>query len=272
MEGDASEVAMPSSSYLSTEDLAEMEIKDEETPCRQPTLEMEVEDNAGNIGLITKMKTSFAHPIKFNVAAEDVSECNFCEMPMFGIIGHFEREVYVIRWYNGRGYTEIGHGHCEDNGPTKMCGPCACIRLQIMVRPNHEIEQAIDSTDMPDLDELSGDLISAEPGSEEMFYQLQRWCSMCFAVAKFGCATVQPSVCGEEETNEIGCGLRLCERCAVRLQDEFGGDVGLMASHMDTLPKIGVADEGGNLEGRARADVGFLKRDGLLMTNITAEE
>ncbi|KAH9875413.1 hypothetical protein J1614_004905 [Plenodomus biglobosus] len=271
-EGDAPEVTMPSSSYFTAEDLADMEMRDEETSSREATPEMEMEDNAGNIGLITKIKTSFAHPIQFNVAAEDVSDCNFCEMPMFGVIGHFERAVHVIRWYNGRGYTEIGGGHCEDNGPTKMCGPCATIRLQIMVCEYHELERAIDGTDMPGLEEISDDLISAEPGSEEMLYQLQRWCSMCFAAAKFGCATVQPSVCGEEEENVVGCGLRLCDRCAARLKDEFEGDVSLMASDMDMLPKISVADEGGNLEGRTRADVGLLKRDGLLMTDINAEE
>lgn len=272
-EGKAPEVAMPSSSYFTAEDLADMEMREEETSSRESTPEIEMEDKAGNTGLLTKIMTSFAHPIKFNVPLGAISDCNFCEMPMFGIVGHFEREVHVIRWYDGRGYTEVGGGHCEYNSPSQMCGLCTITRLQIIVCGDHQLEPAFDSDNVPDFNTVTDDLISAEPGSDDMVYQLKRWCSMCFSVAKFGCARVQPSVCGEEEETVVGCGLRLCDRCAVRLKDEFEGNIELLAEHMDPSPKISIEDEeSDDLEGMARADVGFLKKDGLLMAAIYAED
>ncbi|KAF2847182.1 hypothetical protein T440DRAFT_457015 [Plenodomus tracheiphilus IPT5] len=276
-EGDAPEVARPSSSYFTAEDLADMEMADEETSSREATPEIEMEDNAGNKGLLTKIMTSFAHPIEFNVVAEETSDCNFCEMPIFGMVGHFEREVHVIRWDNGRGFTEIGGGYCEDKGPTRMCGTCTVSRLQIIVcdhenSDKHELRRIVDEGVVQDFDAVTDDLISAEPGSPEMQYQLTRWCSMCFSVAVFGCARIQLSLSGEEEEQVVGCGLRLCERCAIRLKDGFKSKLDTMACHMEVLPKVSIRDEGNdNLEGRARADVGFLRKDGLLMTDASAE-
>ena len=53
---------------------------------RSPTPEIEMEDEAGHKGTLTKIMTSFAHPIQFG-SIENTSDCNFCELPIFGFVG-----------------------------------------------------------------------------------------------------------------------------------------------------------------------------------------
>lgn len=232
-----------------------------------------MQDGVGHKGILTKIRTSFAHPMHFNVTTNEASDCNFCEMPLFGVAGHWEREVHVIRWYNGLGYSEIGGGWCEDKGPTQMCEGCTISRIQTVVCPSHELQSMFDDEMTQIVDTAVDELMLAEPGSSEMQFQLQRWCSMCFSLATFGCATLQPSLCGEDETEIVGCGLRLCRQCEVTLKEGFDGDVDLMASAMEQLPKMNEADaQRGVLYARTRADVGFLRKDGLLMRHINEEE
>jgi len=64
--------------------------------------------------------------------------------------------------------------------------------------------------------------------------------------------------------------LRLCEHCERRLTEEFGDDMNLMVCEMEKLSKIRINAENEDLEGRARADVGLLKKDGLLTNNVFA--
>ena len=89
-----------------------------------------MEDTDGHKGMLTKIKTSFSHPIHFG-AIENTTDCNFCELPIFGFVGLFEKEVHVIRWYSGLGYTEVGGGHAE-NGPTTMCQVCNIGKLYLV--------------------------------------------------------------------------------------------------------------------------------------------
>jgi hypothetical protein len=122
-EGDAPEVSIPCSDYFTAEDLADMDSRDEQKESRSPTPEIEMEDNGGHKGMLTKIKTSFAHPVKFGSIANTI-DCNFCEVPTYGFVGLFEREIHVIRWYSGLGYTEVAGGHAEHNGSTTMCLTC----------------------------------------------------------------------------------------------------------------------------------------------------
>jgi hypothetical protein len=123
-EGDVPEVSIPSSKFFSPEDLMDMDSRNVQIESRSPTPEVEMEDHVGHKGTLTKIKTSFSHPIQFGVV-ENTTDCNFCELPVYGFVGLFEREVHVIRWYNGLGFTEVGGGHAENNGPTTMCQTCA---------------------------------------------------------------------------------------------------------------------------------------------------
>ncbi|KAH7392476.1 hypothetical protein BKA66DRAFT_457565 [Pyrenochaeta sp. MPI-SDFR-AT-0127] len=271
-EGDAPEVAMPGTDYFTAEDLADLEMRDEEMQSRYPTPEIEMEDNAGHKGILTKICTSFAHPIQFLTGEDGPSDCSFCEMPIFGVTGHYEREVHVIRWYNGLGFSEIGGGFCEENSCTRMCKSCTINRLQIILCSGHVLQPTLHDSFVQDFDALADELISADPGSSEMNYQLQRWCSMCFSIAAFGCVCIQPGLCGEEEMEIVGCGLRLCTRCEIALKQEFGDDIDLMAGEMEKSPKINMKDDQvGQLEGKVRADVSFLRTKGLLMNCVEAD-
>lgn len=268
-EGDAPEVSKPSSDFFSAEDLEDMMRSDEEVLSRSPTPDIEMEDEAGNKGPLTKIKTAFAHPIQFNVNTQEASDCNFCEMPTFGFVGHLEREVHVIQWYSGLGYTETGGGYCEEKGPTRMCVDCAVARLQIICCEGHEFQTILDENEIPDFDAMAEDLMAAEPGSSQMRYELQHWCSMCFSVANWGCSKEQPSV-SDPEAQLFGCGLRLCDKCMETLRNVHDGNFESVAAEMDFKPKTSEEDEQtGNLTAKPRADVGFLREDGLLVRNMS---
>ncbi len=254
------------SEYFTVEDLINLSDDDElETYTRASTPEQEMTDNFGRTGMLTKIKTAFAHPIEFNAEGPD---CNFCELPTFGMTGHSEREVYVIRYHDGSGYGEVAAGFYEEMGPTRMCETCTVARLQTLVC-EHEIHSLADVPSFgQDFDEAVNELLSAEPNSEELQVQLKRWCSMCFSLATHGCCLPQLDLCGEEESTIIGCGLRFCDSCAIKLKEEYVGNVDIMAREMEKLPKPDLDDEHGDLEGNARADVGFLRQSGLLMKSM----
>jgi hypothetical protein len=267
----APEVSQPGSKFFSREDLEDMEHSDEEYMPREPTPEIEMEDNAGNKGMLTKINTCFAHPIAFNVDNNKYDDCNFCEMPMFGFVGHFEREVHVIRWYSGHGFTELGGGHRELNGATAMCTECTNTRLTIIFCQGHEIERATDAFVDEDFTTVATELMDSPPGSEEMRNQLQRWCSMCSSVATHGCAKVQPALTGDDESDVTGCGLKLCDRCVATLRDDHHWDFPAMVEDMVLRPKANEEDEEtGELEMKPRADVEFLRKEGLLTTSLIA--
>lgn len=250
---------------FTAQDLADMSRRSARVLERESTPEMEMEDGEGNKGMLTKIMTSFAHPIRFQA-----QDCEFCENPLFGITGHCEREVHVIRWHNGLGYAEVGGGHCQDTGETVMCRDCTNRRLQVLVCPRHQFEQLVDIA--ADHDALACDLFEAETGGAEMQYQLQRWCSVCFSPALYGCNTVQPDVTGDVEAQTTGCHLRLCIACEQTLHKEYQDDFDLMVTELDRKPKISEADVilAKETQGRLRADVGFLKQNGLLILTVDA--
>lgn len=270
--GSVPEVSILSSDVFTAADLADMDRDDDKPMSREATPEMEMVDHAGNTGMLTKINTCFAHPVEFNVHIENAGDCNFCEMPMFGFVGHFERITHVIRWYNGMGYTEVGGGHCADKGPTIMCNVCTNARLQIIVCVHHEFQALAHDGQPQDFESVADALLTAEPGSAQIQCELQRWCSMCFSPASWGCSTVQDSL-DEAEGERVGCGLRLCDKCLPTVRDHYSWNLSEMAVAMDGQPKI--KDEGeasGLVEGVPRADVGFLDRKGLLMKTLGGDE
>ena len=64
-----------------------------------------------------------------------------------------------------------------------------------------------------------------------------------------------------------GCGLRLCERCVGWLVERFEGDLDRMVEVVQGGMEAGGEDA---RELIVRADVEFLRIDGLLMRNLTA--
>lgn len=271
--GDAPEVSRPTASLFTAQDLADMYREDTRESVREATPDIEMEDEYGNKGMLTKIRTSFANPIRFYIEVDQASDCNFCAMPMFGIVGYFEREVHVIRWYSGLGHTEVGGGHCAEKGEgsTVMCIGCTNTRLQVICCPRHTYERLFDAVELPDFCTLGDDLMNAPPGSENMKYEQLRWCSLCFTPASIGCSTIQASLAGGEDEEVVGCGLRLCEGCFEALQGNFVGDFDLLAEAMASQPKTSEDDEATDeLQGKPRADVDFISHEGLLMRCVNA--
>jgi hypothetical protein len=285
----ASECSTMGPGFFSPQDIAYM--RHEKSPQEDETEEPEPEepvmmtDVAGHHGLLTKIKTSFAHPMVFSVVPnpDAVQDCNFCEIPVFGMVGHFEREVAVIQWENGLGYTEIMNGHREDHGPTTMCEMCAYQRLQIMMCPDHRLHKMMVENEV-DFDSAAEELIITEGRTAAMQQQLQRWCSLCFSLATHMCCTSQPSVsAGEEGVDQSeleGCGLRLCDECAHKLVQIYDNNLDTMATVFDEISKPKEKDDDddseigeetpteANEQSSVRADVGLLRMDGLLMNLV----
>ncbi|KAF1938120.1 hypothetical protein EJ02DRAFT_32670 [Clathrospora elynae] len=271
-EGDAPEVSMPGSNYFTAEDIADMNSRDTKMQSRAATPEIEMEDNTGRKGMLTKIKTSFAHPIKFGGLLGNTPDCNFCEMPVFGFVGLFEKEVHVIRWYSGLGYTEVGGGHAENNGATNMCQTCTMGRVQVIACPAHDIQHIYPDNTISPFEDAFANLLEVAERPIEVHLQLQRWCSMCFSPATFVCCTRQPSLLSSDDEEEKidGCGIRLCGPCECQLREKFEGDACVMAATLDQVGKAKEGDE--EVEGQCiRADVGFLGRDGLLMRSLQHE-
>ncbi|CAO2650864.1 Nn.00g091610.m01.CDS01 [Neocucurbitaria sp. VM-36] len=267
-DGDAPEVAMPGSDYFTAEDLADMQLMDDDVISREPTPELDMEDAEGHKGALIKIQTSFAHPIKFNTIEQVSPDCNFCELPTFGFTGFYEKTVHVLKWGDGLGFSEIAAGHREDgNGATTMCQECVMDRVQIICCSTHELRQLYDA-DL-DFDAAAHDLMLAEPRSPEMRYQLQRWCSMCFSLAEYRCCAQSETVMDDPDGKDAamaGCGLRLCSTCELNLNRQYSGDVNAMATSYNKLPKMAADTPDGTW--MARADVGLLTMEGLLMANV----
>ena len=270
-EGDAPEVAVPGSDYFTPDDLADMAgawESEDETISREATPEVEMEDAEGHQGVLTKIKTSYTHPIQFNTIEQVSPDCNFCEIPIFSFTGYMEKAVHVLKWSNSLGYSEIAAGHREDgNDATTMCQECVMDRVQIICCSAHEIRRMHNT--VLDFDEAANDLMLADPRSLEMRYQLQRWCSMCFSLAAYRCCAQGEAVmdeAGGEDAAMQGCGLRLCTTCETRFRVEYGGDVNAMVAAYDEMPKMAANTPDGTWV--VRADVGLLRKEGLLMMNV----
>jgi hypothetical protein len=269
------EGSVPHSEFFNAEDLADLKCKDDEKYEREDTPEMEMEDAEGRRGPMTKIRTSFAHPIKFYTMEDDAPDCNFCELPVFGFVGHFEKTIHVIKWDTGLGFTELAAGHREEHDATTMCQNCTFTRLQIIACPGHIMQSTLEALATQDFDSAAQELLDAEPRSPTMQYQLQRWCSMCFSLATFKCCTPQPSITGqspdEDEDLVDGCGLRLCDRCESEYLNVWEGNFQGMLARLQQEPKAREEDDlGGNEQAIVRADVEFLSMDGLLMKNVDA--
>ncbi|EMD95928.1 hypothetical protein COCHEDRAFT_1210187 [Bipolaris maydis C5] len=216
-----------------------------------------LEDTAGNWGQVIRMKTSFTHPIQFDVSLGDdnILDCSFCNMAEFSFVGYFEQDVYCIRWENGCGYTHIAGGQTK-HGQTR--------RAQIVMCEGHDIQRIYPDTVAVDFAEILNDLLTEEDPAA-IKRQLLRWCSMCFSPAVFACRKRQSSLFSKNEEID-SCGLRLCAACEIRLRENFEGDTSAMAATLDDEDKAKEDDE--DLHGKVRADVGFLSTDGILARNL----
>jgi len=208
--------------------------------------------------------TRLPHPIQFNYQPADLSDpilCHWCDDLFHGLIGLGELEVEVVD-HKKRGFKEIRGGHTQDGyPPSRMCHMCTLERLMITACKIHETEP-IEGLDPENFD-FRGVMDWMMPGmaSSAPF----EWCSVCPAPAFFKCCKKQAidAVEGDGGANpesDKGCGLLLCEPCAVNLIQQHKGD---LTSLIDELR--------GNKEGEGygiRADVDFLHSKGELLRRI----
>ena len=209
--------------------------------------------------------TKIAHPINFNyepVAGDPSPSCHWCHDLVYGLLGLGEIEVEVRVLDGGRGYIEIDDGHVAAGyAPSRMCDFCTFDRIKILSCKGHEI-QPIEGMD-PETFDYSTVLDMLEPGKAASAPFI--WCSICPAPAFFACGTrddigSQMGEAGMEE--DPGCGLMLCESCAVSLVNDHDNNLeGL-------LDKLRMDEEDGGFNMRADAD--FLHPKGELMRRMRA--
>lgn len=119
----------------------------------------------------------------------------------------------------------------------------------------HEIEQL----EGADMGEGEGWMEYLMPGrAEEAPFE---WCSVCPSPAGFGCRKRQQD--GHEKEEEalggIGCGLRLCESCAVVLVNECEGSLERLVKRVGEDGEEGLG---------VRADAEFLLKEGELLRRV----
>ena len=209
--------------------------------------------------------TKLAHPIQFNYAYDDddgIAPCHWCEDAIYGILGLGEVEVEVIDSGDGHGYTEVANGHTETYGHSRMCVFCTTDRLKITACQNHEM-QLIEGMN-PETFDYQAVMEWMMPGmaSQAPF----AWCSIC-PNPDFFCCSTNPDIDmdGQEDLylgEQKGCGLLLCEVCAVGLVNEHEGKLENLID--------GLGNGGGDGGFGIRADADFLHPDGELLRRMGA--
>jgi len=208
--------------------------------------------------------TRLPHPIQFNYQPADPSDpilCHWCDDLFYGLIGLGELEVEVVD-QKERGFIEIRGGHTQDGyPPSRMCDMCTLERLMITACRIHEIEP-IEGMDPENFD-FGGVMDWMMPGmaSSAPF----EWCSICPAPAFFKCCKQEDidAIDGDEiadPNSGKGCGLLLCEPCAVNLVQQHNGDLNGLIDEM----RGNKEEEGYGI----RADVDFLHSNGELLRRI----
>ena len=228
---------------------------------QQPTSEPNLFSTHEGVGTTKSITTRLVHPITFNhlVPDDDSSPCNWCEDIVYGIIGFAEVQVEVIDYHDGQGYIEIEGGHtAQGQEPSRMCYQCTASRLFIAGCEGHDIQptESLDPNSF-NYDEVLEWLIPGMTSSAPF-----EWCSVCPSPASFACK--KPGLAGmclegEEGAGDgpLGCGLLLCESCAVSMLDEHDGSLDGLISRLEHAGPLGI-----------RADADFLRSDGYLLRRI----
>lgn len=210
--------------------------------------------------------TKLAHPIQFNYAYGDdegIAPCHWCEDVIYGILGLGEVEVEVIDNGDGQGFIEIVDGHTETYGHSRMCEFCTTDRLKIAACKNHEI-QLIEGMDPVNFD-YTAVMEWMMPGMASL--APFAWCSICPSPAFFCCST-KPDIDMDGQEDDLylgdqkGCGLLLCETCAVALVSEHEGKLDQLIDSLES--------DGGDGDFEIRADASFLHSNGELLRRMGA--
>lgn len=183
------------------------------------------------------IQTSFAHPINFayEPPEDGTYPCHWCHNFLYGLVGLGKVSVQVLIFDDGK-YLELGGGHTSNgHEPSRMCITCALERIHIMTCQQHQISP-LKGYDINNFD-FDAAYASLVPGQQQQGGRpkiLNPWCSLCPNPAFFGCSTIQTVDKFQEPVEPgdpaaAGCGLLLCESCAL-LMRRFEGDLGLVVA------------------------------------------
>lgn len=205
--------------------------------------------------------TKLAHPVNFNhvnAECDGVIDCHWCEDLYYGLQGLGKAELKVQDLGDAQGYLEVGDGFTAAGFlPSRMCHGCTTERMSILVCKGHDIEalQGID----PDHSEYESYLDWLELGkaSSAPF----TWCSVCPAPALYKCGATDDSAAVIDDADtlrEKGCGLYLCEPCAIMFVGQYDYKLGGL------IDKLGNDMEKTDGIFELRADADFLHPKGEL--------
>ena len=159
--------------------------------------------------------TKLCHPITFGdeSTAPDTS-CAFCTTASYAIFGLGQKRVRVVDSGPTKPFTEISGGHAEAGEPhTHICSDCTMRRFCILTCQDHEFVpfRTAESAIMNVSDALER-LLENKPDTSNI------WCSLCPALALYRCTTAGAM-------DDKGCGLVLCETCAVEMTGTYDYDL-----------------------------------------------
>ena len=187
--------------------------------------------------------TRLAHPTKFYrepIPNSNALVCHWCDDLLYGLIGLQEVTVEVIDRGPRIGYVELSGGHTENGYPSsKMCTGCTHDRLMLLFCGNHEQEldlQPIEGMNPHTFEfEIVMDFLA--PGAA--VHAPWKWCAVCPSPAFYECVKdvkrleeVGMKRKGDGITAGRGCGLVLCDVCALALVQEHGGNLDSLISTM----------------------------------------
>lgn len=199
------------------------------------------------------INTAFYHPIIANcdIIGSKSQLCSFCSDPTMHFIGAGPRTIQVYDYHDYRPFVENKNDPAT-SGPTALCVICTSKMLDIYGCQKH-VKKAILGANPKESDHLKAfrAIFSEEyKGSAEH-------CSLCLRLASFQCSIPTIDVRGKPQ---LGCGLKLCIKCASRLEGLYDGSVQDMLAAKDD-------DDENELYGR-RADTEFLRKDGVLARHV----
>ena len=213
--------------------------------------------------------TRLAHPIRFNYKPHPDSTavaCHWCNDVLYGLLGLEELTVQVVDRDPPIGYIELSGGHTELGYPSsKMCESCTFERVTVALCSTHEL-QAIEGMN-PHIFDFNEVVDYMMPGMASK--APWQWCAICPSPAFFRCDKEIKEVegvgleGGGGELVQKGCGLVLCDVCALALVAEHEGCLEKLIEKMEV-------DRKGDAFG-LRADAGLLRSDGELMRRMTIQ-
>ena len=214
--------------------------------------------------------TRLAHPISFNFTPSNIGDtpyCHWCTDILHGLLGLGTVTVTVMALTtitgheSSAGYTEMEGGHTSHGHlPSRMCPECTLDRFSIISCSSHSLSALPSASDPIDqtriMDALAGD-VKAD----------WDWCSICPSPAVYSCDCPSSMWLDDlgVDLERMGCGLKLCDDCALLLT-ECNGNL-----EEAVWRKMEEATTSGN-EFAVRADAEFLTRGGELIRRVVAAE